>query len=339
LAVDSIDFLQKLYLNDSWQQMIFPEERYRFSSNKPLRKKTAALRIAVLLAVVAAVIAGVVLLIRGGLFSGMRIGAGSQKDEIIQLWDEKEYGMVLEASNDMLEEEPLNGTGLAFKGFSAFYVALNQITEEEKLLYLEDSIRSLRKALLLSQKKYAPEIEYILGKAYFQKGHFYYDLSIQYLRSSIEHGYVKEDSYEYLGLAYSQLQDYEKSIEYFLKAAEKNPTDLLYLTLAQSYFKTADFDQAELYINRAIDRAQDTYIKQKAYFLLGDILREDREYDRAKDVYRKILDISPESANAYFYLGEIAEQQGDIAAARASWRDALRYDPNHLGALNRLNSY
>ncbi len=319
--------------------MIFPEERYRFSSNKLLRKKTATLRIAVLVTAVAAVTAAVVLIVRGGLFSGMRIGTKTRTEEIIQLWNEKEYGMVLEASNTMLDDEPLNGTGLAFKGFSAFYVALNQITEEQKLLYLEDSIRSLRKALLLSQKQYAPEVEYILGKAYFQKGHFYYDLSIQYLQSSIDHGYVKEDSYEYLGLAYSQLQDYEKSIEYFLKAAEKNPTDLLYLTLAQSYVKTGDYDQAELYVNRAIDRAQDSFMKQKAYFLLADILREDNEYERAKDIYKKILSISPESANAYFYLGEIAEQQGDIPAARANWRDALRYDPNHLGALNRLNSY
>jgi tetratricopeptide (TPR) repeat protein len=181
-------------------------------------------------------------------------------------------------------------------------------------------------------------VDYVLGKAYYQKGEYYADLCVQYMVSSLDKKFEGQDSYEYLGLAYNALGDFDKSIVNLLKANERNPSDLLYLVLAQTYYQTGDKVAAEEYFDRAINKSSDSALIQKARSFLGDMYLQSREYLRAEAQYLKIIEMNPQSADAHFYLGEIYYNMGDPIKARASWRRAIWIDPNHFGARTRLYS-
>ena len=93
----------------------------------------------------------------------------------------------------------MDATALSYRGFAYFYRAVAEIALEEKLPLLDESIVSLRRALL-SGTPFVGEVDYVLGKAYFYKGKYYYDESISYMESSLAKGYVQKDSNEYIGL-------------------------------------------------------------------------------------------------------------------------------------------
>ena len=87
---------------------------------------------------------------------------------------------------------------------------------------------------------------------------------------------------------------------------------------------------------RAINKSQDAVLIEKARFLLGDIYFQNKEYIKSEEQYLKVLEGRPQNPDSHFHLGEIYAALGDMVKARASWRKALRIDPNHFGALRRL---
>jgi tetratricopeptide (TPR) repeat protein len=255
---------------------------------------------------------------------------------LLALWDAKDYQEIVRVTEDELRRNPMDPGCLVFNGFAHFYTGANQTVTEEKLAHVDAAIRSLRRVRLFENPPLAGEVEYVLGKAYYQKGEYYSDLSVQYMVSSLDRNFTGQDSYEYLGLAYNTLGDYEKSIAYLLKASEQNPSDLLYLVLAQTYYQTGDKAAAEEYLDRAINKSSDSGLTQKARSLLGDIYLQGGEFLKAEAQYLKIVEVNPQNADAHFYLGEVYYNLGDPIKARASWRRAVRIDPNHFGAKTRL---
>ena len=49
-----------------------------------------------------------------------------------------------------------------------------------------------------------------------------------------------------------------------------------------------------------------------------------------------ILEKDPDYADAYYGLGLIYEKEGDSAKARAEWRNVLKIQVNHQGAIKKL---
>ncbi len=56
---------------------------------------------------------------------------------------------------------------------------------KKEFLLFDKAVVSLRKALVFNDKNLTSEIYYVLGKAYYHKGHFYTDLAVKYLELSI----------------------------------------------------------------------------------------------------------------------------------------------------------
>jgi tetratricopeptide (TPR) repeat protein len=269
--------------------------------------------------------------------TALPIGASLRKT-LLDLWAEKDYQQIIRVTEDEMARNPMDADCLVFNGFAHFYTGANQTVTEEKLAHIDAAITSLRRVRLYKKPPLEGEVEYVLGKAYYQKGEFYSDLSVQYMVSSIDKNFIGQDSYEYLGLAYNSIGEFEKSIMYLLKASEQNATDLLYLVLAQTYYQTGDKAAAEEYLERAINKSADSSLIEKARMLLGDIYLQDKEYLKAEAQYLKIVEQNPQNANAHFYLGEIYFNLGDPIKARASWRRTAWIDPNHYGAKTRLYS-
>ncbi len=238
---------------------------------------------------------------------------------------------MITAANTVLVGDPLNAIALSYKGFASFYKASAQDAAEEKMPSLDQSIVSLRRARLVGAP-FNGEIDYVLGKAYFNKGKYYYDLSIASMESSIAKGYIQKDSYEYIGQAYSQLGDNDKAMENFLIALKDDTGDLLLLTIGQTYYQMKRTSDAIDYLLRTLNKTEDKDIEERARFLLGGIYLDTAELFKAEEQFAAIVKIDPQSADAHYNLGEVYAKMNDPVKARAEWRNALIIDPTHYGA-------
>jgi len=272
----------------------------------------------------------------GVAYLSRRGAAGPAQVNVLELWNNGNYDEILANGKEELKHSPLDPGTLVFSGFAAFHKGVAEVAVENKLPLINQAIVSLRKALLLPNVPLKPEINYILGKAYFHKGKFYADLAISHLLKARELGYNASDMNEYLGMSYSLVARFGEASDYFLKAVEKTPSDLLLWTLGQTYFQMQRNDDAVRYLRLSIDKTKDRALEQRCRFLLGEIFTKTKQYPLAQVEYQTILDTNPNSADAHFYLGEIALAQGNKDAARAEWRKAFKIDPLHFNANQRL---
>ena len=56
------------------------------------------------------------------------------------------------------------------------------------------------------------------------------------------------------------------------------------------------------------------------------------------NIDENVLEKYPNSADAHYGIGVIYEKQGNLVKARAEWRQTLKIQVNHQGALQKLNS-
>jgi len=312
--------------------MLLNYDQYRYGLRKKGRHR-GLLPALLAAAAVVAVLVPVILLLTGTWqpFS-VRGGRGDVKD-LATLWQAKRYDEVIQCADQILKATPLDRDALGYRGFASFYKAVSDESSEERTANLDQAIVSLRQAQLMGSS-WKGELDYVLGKAYFHKGRYYLDLSTSFMENSVAHGTVMQDSYEYLGLAYTQLGEMEKGLEYFLKAMEGDggASDLLLLTIGQSYYSMKRTEEAVGYLSRALDRTEDEAIAKKARFLLGEIYLERQDLAKAEEQFQAIVKADPKSAEAHFNLGEIYAKRGDLVKARGEWRTVLVIDPSHVGA-------
>jgi tetratricopeptide (TPR) repeat protein len=64
---------------------------------------------------------------------------------------------------------------------------------------------------------------------------------------------------------------------------------------------------------------------------------EEGNYDEALAEYQSILEKNPYNADAYYGIGLVYEKMGDMVRARAEWRNALKVQVNHPGAIKKLS--
>ena len=253
-------------------------------------------------------------------------------------WNRGDYFSCHEKTRRILSKHPLDGEALALCGFSAYYLFTGQSAVFEEQSYLDEAISSLRKAWFRVVDSEKADIAYILGKAYFQKGFYYADLSLKYLYYAIDHGAEYQDIPEFCGLSYSLLEEYERAAECFTRALANKPSDLLLFTLAESYSKIPDYDKAKQFFAETMRVTDDDLLKIRCHNALGGIFIAEKQFEMAANEFNAIITNNPNSADAYFGLGLIEEARGDIVRARASWRQALRIDPSHSGAYEKLNN-
>lgn len=260
---------------------------------------------------------------------------------IISLWNKLEYEEVYTQSGILLDENSFNGTALFYRGLSSFYLAVSQTETSAAQSYLDESINNLRIALHTADKNLQPQISYILGKAYFQRNlfssyHYYADLAVSYLEKAVSLGYESADIPEYLGLSYANLGMTQQSIEAFTNALLVRESDILLLAIAQQYIISSNIETAKQYLFKVAKESSNDILILKSKLLLAQIYFEEQLYSEAAQEYMSILEKDPDYADAYYGLGLIYEKEGDSAKARAEWRNVLKIQVNHQGAINKL---
>lgn len=260
----------------------------------------------------------------------------SNNEIIEEMWQNGKYSELIRYCEGFLEEYPDNSDAMMFRGFASFYQGVSFVNLEDQLPFMDSAVFYLRKAVLFESDKMRPEIDYVLGKAYYHKGKYYNDLSVKYLESAVAGGYTGQDLCEYLALAYGKLGNRKKSAEYFEIAARVNPSDILFSLLAQTYIGMNNFEKAEEYLLISNEKTNNPKVEEKNLFLLGQIYENKNDLIKTEECYRKIIEINPRSADAFYKLGLLYEKKKDSIKARSEWRRALRIDPAHYGARLKL---
>ena len=269
-----------------------------------------------------------------------KIHEAGEKKILLGYWEHDEWEAAYKKSQESLAEKPMDSFFLTIHGFAAYQTAMAQITNEDLLKYIDDCIRSLRKALLGKNTDKEGRIRYVLGKAYYAKGPDYADLAVKYLEEAKLASFSAVDFNEYLGLSYAAIKDYQKSIEAFtasLDPASSEGSDLLLLYIAQSYMGLEEWKAAKAYLIRCTESSKDADLVLKAWLLMGKILVNEEDMNGALQAFETVLEMGGENAEASYEMGEIYAAQGDTTRARAAWRRARRADPNFAPVLIRLN--
>ena len=271
--------------------------------------------------------------------SQIKNGAGNERRELLRVWNAGDYEQAYEISKNALYNKPVDFFLLTINGFSAYQLGISQINSQNTLFFINESISSLRKALLLKESSDDGRIFYVLGKAYSYKGSEYADLAVKYLEKANDLSYDARDIPEFLGLAYAACGDYRSSVEAFSRAfvPGKPPPDTLLLSIARSYMAMEEFNMAIGYLQQCIETSPDSKSIVISRFLLAEVFRLTGDHENAEKQYLSILNDSGENAEVHYQLGELYNQLGDTTRARSEWRIAFRQDPTHTKARARLN--
>ena len=261
--------------------------------------------------------------------------------KIYSAWEKGDYQKVYDDSNIILENNHLNIPSLVMHGYSSFFIALSQTDITNTQLYIDECISSLRLAMYYADKSSMPQINYMLGKAYFQKNsvssyYYYSDLVIKYLSLASDEGYEAPDIHECMGLCYADLGMTMESVMEFTRALKERKSDTLMYAIAVRYHKMDKNDIAKPYLTELLETSQDDDIILKSSLLLADMNFAEGNYEQAKNGYEKILEKYPDCADALYGMGNIYEKNGDIAKARSEWRKTLKVSVNHYGAIKKL---
>ena len=260
---------------------------------------------------------------------------------IRQAWSNYDYENVYEQGKMYLQEKPYNNTALAYYGYACFFLAVSQNDTFTAQEYLDESINNLRLAMYDASKSLLPQLQYMLGKAYFYKNtittYYYADLAIKYLNLAKENGYEADDISEYLGLSYASLGMTYESISAFTEALIVRESDSLLLSIAEQYYKAGELNASRQYLFRIIQNSSNDEIILKSRLLLGNIYTDNEEYENAIEQFNLVLEKDENSADAHYGLGIIYEKQENMVSARAEWRKARKIQPNHAGALRKLS--
>lgn len=261
--------------------------------------------------------------------------------DLAQLWKNGAYRDVYDESGRLLDDTPLDFFLLSLRGYAAYQLTLAQINTEDMRMYTDECISALRKALLCKGGAGNGAVYYVLGKAYFEKGPDYANLTIKYLEDALAASYRAEDIPEYLGLAYAQAHEYQKSIAAFSEALVPvteggGPSDILLLAIARSYVELGEYDSANAYLLQCTETSKDFSVIASARLLLGQVLIKNGDTEGAERQYLRVLDEGGEQADARYELGVLYAERGETTKARAEWRKVLRLNPAYAPAIARL---
>ena len=260
---------------------------------------------------------------------------------IKEAWAEYDYQKVYELCKSFLQENTYNNTALTYYSYACFFLAQAQTDTQQAQSYLDECINNIRIALYEAEKSLTPQLQYMLGRAYFYKNtittHYYADLAVKYLLLAKENGYKADDIAEYLGLSYASLGMTMESISAFTEALLVRESDSLLLAIAEQYYKAEELNAAEQYLFRIIKNSDNEDIVIKSENLLGSIYIDREDYDAALKEFENVLKKNENSADAHYGIGVIYEKQGNLVKARSEWRKALKIQVNHPGALQKIS--
>ncbi|KPJ87612.1 MAG: hypothetical protein AMS17_08060 [Spirochaetes bacterium DG_61] len=250
--------------------------------------------------------------------------------------DSGNYNVVILEGIPYLQKKPYNSQLLRYIGEAYYYIS-SGLTGEEKEESIEKAIMYLRKGITLSAfDDILTKTYYILGMSYFKKGLGYYELAASYLGKALNQGYTDDSIYEIMGYSYFKLGAHDDAIQYLGRAKAVSEKDIVLLFLAHAYRNKGQYESARSEFEGLVKKSRDDAILEEAHAALAWIDFQEERYERARENLQRVFELNENSADAHYLYGNIFEKEGDLISARKEWRLALKIDPKHIGAIEKL---
>jgi tetratricopeptide (TPR) repeat protein len=111
----------------------------------------------------------------------------------------------------------------------------------------------------------------------------------------------------------------------------------VYLNIAQIYERGRHYTEAENTIRRAQSLAKDPQDNETAFFLLGAIYEKQKQFDKAEEQFKKVVELNPKNAPALNYYGYMLADRGiRLDEAQEMIQRALDQDPYNGAYLDSL---
>ena len=134
------------------------------------------------------------------------------------------------------------------------------------------------------------------------------------------------DPYEQLGLAYFRLNDYDKSLKYYLKSLEYNPyKPVTYSNMGMIFFSRGQYDKAlEVYL-KAVElnpkHIDAQYNLASTYGTIG-------QFDKAIETFKIVIELNPNHAQAYYFIAITYKNMGKLKEADYYFKMANKLNPD-----------
>ena len=148
-----------------------------------------------------------------------------------------------------------------------------------------------------------------------------YEKSVEYFLKALSSDANNPNILNNIGLCYSKLAKDDLAIEYFIKTLSFNPNSVqTYINLADVYFRNKNIiDAINLLENGVTLMPKEIALKH----YLSRFYLEDCRYDLAMQQLFEILDIDADNLDAYWDLGNIQYELGDYDSAADNYENVL----------------
>ncbi|MDI6703824.1 MAG: tetratricopeptide repeat protein [bacterium] len=158
-----------------------------------------------------------------------------------------------------------------------------------------------------------------IGSIYKKEGKG--DLALKYYKKALECDPKNEWVYISLGSLYEE-ENYKNAIEEYKKALKINPKNIAALNrLGNIYLK--DNSEKAISIYEKVQRLEQSSL---SYYNLGFVYEHFGEYDKARDVYKKALELDPYDELSLYHLEKVLIQLEDATSLLRGKYSTFHYD-------------
>lgn len=210
------------------------------------------------------------------------------------------------------------------------------------------NIEFKRTLIFKNYYKIPDDVYYYIGKCNYYLGPSYYAYSLEYFKKYLnvinkkkknisEIDNIKANIYFIVGKIYIYFEEYKNSDYYLTLIFNKYKNNLEYLYYYSISLKNnGKIEPSLVYLKKVVKESKNLNLIKQAYFLLGKIYFEKKQYDNALSYFNRLLEIKPDSYWAYYYQGYIYYLKKDYIKARNALSTSLHFNENNQLALKLL---
>ena len=231
-----------------------------------------------------------------------------------------QYDNAVSAYQNAMKLDPRSDQ--AYRGLSRVYLDLNQV---DKALATYGRAVALHPGYWLNYSE--------LGKLYLSRGQ--YDKALRWFRKAIDLTPDNVEVYSSLGMTLFMKGDFTAAIAAYRHSLELKPTAAALASLGDVYYHLADFEQAFLLHQQAVDKIPASY---QGWSRLGNSRRQLYRHDegtneifsRASDLAHKSLVVNPRDARAWLTIALARAYQNRNDQALLALRRSIELAPENL---------
>jgi tetratricopeptide (TPR) repeat protein len=248
-----------------------------------------------------------------------------RSEEVLDLWETKmeERMQAVEKKDRFLERRDRILAGHTGDDRTAF---VKRLKEAEFAILALDSDRGVRILEELSRADRSNvELAFYLAETYFSAGEL--DRAVAFFKRILAADPTHFESLVYSGIAASETGESGEAESLLNRAIDRKPEAFLpHFALGALYSNNARWSDAERELRRALDAAPVI----SAQVLLGTVLREKGELNRAIQAFEEAQRMAPDSEEAVFQLGLCYLEKNWTKRALDCFQQALEKNPRKL---------